>query len=180
MSQSGTSCFGCLEHRDRIHATDNVERWHGRGRQGSKPVSATLRSTGLSCRWWEAMPVMWPRKDLYQKFRPPLQARPSLSHFCPTADNISFSIWPVPYSLYHKIQRLFFKALLATSHNSKYLPLLSKLTVFNLNQNSSGFRVTKTATLEKNPIYKAPLKYNKFRSKTIQHSPLERNSIYWL
>ena len=75
-------------------------------------------------------------------------------------------------------QRLFFKALLETNISvANTCPLLSKLRVFNLNQNSSGFIVNETVT---HKLYKALLMYNKFRTSTIQQSPLERNRIQCL
>ena len=77
-------------------------------------------------------------------------------------------------------QHLFFKALLETNISvANTCPLLSKLRGFNLNQNSSGFTVSETVT-HSHKLYKALLMYNKFRTSTIQQSPLERNRIQCL
>lgn len=98
------------------------------------------------------------------------------SHLCPAAGDISFSIWPVPSSLYHVNYLLFFKSLLETSHNLKYLPLLNKLQVFILNQNSSMFKVTKTAVLEKGTL-QSTFKVQQIQDLSNSTEALERNSI---
>ena len=73
---------------------------------GSKPLSAMFRSVDLSSMGWEALPIMGCKKHPSQKPWPPLHARPALSHVCPGANNIGFSIRPVLSFLYHANQLL--------------------------------------------------------------------------